>query len=230
MSDGPSPASSTVELKNVVKVYGGNVRALDGVSLEISPGEFVAITGPSGCGKSTMLNLVGALDTPTSGAILVDGRDLRRIRDLNKYRREDVGLVFQLHNLLPEQPVIANIGAVMFGAGLNSHDRRAKALDLLEQVDLQGREYRLPTQLSGGERQRVAVARALANSPRLLLADEPTGSLDSDAAKVVMELFHSLHNSGVTIMLVTHDPTIAASADRTIEMRDGRILGGILTQ
>ncbi len=226
MSDASLPKSNAVDLKDVVKVYEGDVRALDGLNLKIGHGEFVAITGPSGCGKSTMLDLVGALDTATSGAVRVNGRDLRTVGDLSRFRRQDVGLVFQLHNLLAGQPVIANIGSAMFGTGVSARDRRARALALLAQVNLQGRERRFPTQLSGGERQRVANARALANSPKLLLADEPTGSLDSDAAHVVMELFRGLHAEGVTIMLVTHDPAIAASADRIVEMRDGRILEG----
>jgi putative ABC transport system ATP-binding protein len=224
MSDDAPPAANALELRDVVKVYEGGVRALDGVSLEVGHGEFLAITGPSGCGKSTMLGLVAALDTPTSGTILVGGHDLRTIRNLSRFRRQEVGLVFQLHNLLTGQPVIANIGSVMFGTDLAPRDRRARAMDLLAQVDLKGREDRMPTQLSGGERQRVAIARALANSPKLLLADEPTGSLDSDAADTVMKLFQGLRANGVTILLVTHDATIAALADRTVPMRDGRIL------
>ncbi len=228
MSDGAQPAELAVELKNVVKLYGGNVRALDGVDLQIRHGEFVAITGPSGCGKSTMLSILSALDAPTSGTVLVGGRDLSGRKDLSRYRRQEVGLVFQLHNLLPQQPVIANIGVVMFGTGLDVGQRRTRARDLLSQVGLQGREKRMPTELSGGERQRVAIARALANRPRLFLADEPTGSLDSDAATIVLDLFKQVHASGVTIILVTHDPVAAATADRTVEMKDGRIVAGVL--
>jgi ABC-type lipoprotein export system ATPase subunit len=216
-----------VELRDVVKAYDRGFRALDGIDLRIEQGEFVAVTGPSGCGKSTMLHLIAALDTPTSGAVLVDGRDLRTVRDLSAYRRNHVGLVFQLHNLLPSQPVLSNVEVVMFGTHRSAHERRAHALDLLARVDLAGREHRLPSQLSGGERQRVAIARALANGPELLLADEPTGSLDSVSAGHVLALFQSLHADGMTVVLVTHDHGIAAAADRIIEMRDGRIVGGV---
>lgn len=221
---GPRPPA--VELRDVVKAYDQGFRALDGVDLRIERGEFVAISGPSGCGKSTMLHLVAALDAPTSGTVLVDGRDLRAVPDLSAYRRNHVGLVFQLHNLLPHQPVLANVELVMFGTRRNARERRERALDLLARVDLSGREHRLPGQLSGGERQRVAIARALANDPELLLADEPTGSLDSVSAGHVLELFQSVHAGGVTVLLVTHDHAIAAAADRIVEMRDGRIIGG----
>jgi putative ABC transport system ATP-binding protein len=220
------PRPPAVELRDVVKAYDQGFRALDGVDLRIERGEFVAINGPSGCGKSTMLHLVAALDTPTAGAVLVDGSDLRTVADLSAYRRNHVGLVFQLHNLLAHQPVLANVELVMFGTPRNAHERRERALDLLGQVDLAGREHRLPGQLSGGERQRVAIARALANDPELLLADEPTGSLDSVSAGHVLELFQAVHAGGVTVLLVTHDHGIAAAADRIIEMRDGRIVDG----
>jgi len=222
---GPQPP--VVELRQVVKAYDRGFRALDGIDLRIDQGEFVAVTGPSGCGKSTMLHLIAALDTPTSGAVLVDGKDLRSVHDLSAYRRNYVGLVFQLHNLLPNQPVLANVEVVMFGTHRSAHERRARALDLLARVDLAGREHRLPAQLSGGERQRVAIARALANEPKLLLADEPTGSLDSVSARHVLELFQSFHAEGMTVVLVTHDHGIAAAADRIVEMRDGRIIGGV---
>ena len=224
-NDSPS-TSNAVELNGVVKVYPGNVRALNGVDLLIAHGDYVAITGPSGCGKTTMLSLVAALDTPTSGTIAVGGRDLRSIGDLSAYRRQDAGLVFQLHNLIPEQPALANIGVAMFGTGLRADQRQSTASDLLREVGLQGLEQRLPTELSGGERQRVAIARALANSPKLLLADEPTGSLDADAVKLVLKLFQRLHADGMTIILVTHDPEVAASASRIVEMREGRVAEG----
>ncbi len=224
MSDQPSGGGIAVKLSSVVKSFPGNVQALRGVDLEIEQGEFVAITGPSGCGKSTSLNLVGALDTATSGHVCVDGRDLRTLGDLSGYRRQEVGIVFQLHNLISRQTAAANIGAAMFGTNLSVHDRQQRATDLLAKVGLQGRENRLPTELSGGERQRVAIARGLANEPKLLLADEPTGSLDSDAADLVMKLFKQVHSEGMTIMLVTHDPAVAAWAERTVEMKDGRVV------
>jgi putative ABC transport system ATP-binding protein len=177
-----------------------------------------------------MLHLIAALDTPTSGSVLVDGQDLLTIHDLSEYRRNHVGLVFQLHNLLANQPIVANVEVVMFGTRTAAHERRARASELLAQVDLAGREHRLPTQLSGGERQRVAVARALANRPRLLLADEPTGSLDSASAARILALFKQVHGTGVTVVLVTHDLSIAAAADRTIHVRDGKVVEEVPTK
>ncbi len=216
-----------IEVRGVSRVFEGNVRALRSVDLEVRRGEFVAITGPSGCGKSTLLHLVASLDVPTSGTVSVGGLDLSRVRDISRFRREDVGLVFQLHNLLPQQPVVANVEVAMFGGPLRRDARRQRALQLLADVELDGREFRRPTQLSGGERQRVAIARALANDPQFLLADEPTGSLDSVSSKRVVELFQRVHAAGKTIVLVTHDHAVAASADRTIEMQDGKILATV---
>jgi putative ABC transport system ATP-binding protein len=229
MSELASHGAPVIELRDVVKTYEGGVRALDGINLVVSAGDFVAITGPSGCGKSTLLHLVAALDSPTSGTVLVDGHDLNGIRDLSRFRRQQVGLVFQLHNLLPQVPVVANIEVVMFGTHRSARQRRARALDLVEEMDLGGRQERLPTKLSGGERQRVAVARALANEPRLLLADEPTGNLDSESVVRMLEVFRKLHSTGVTILLVTHDNSVARAADRRVFMRDGRIVENALT-
>ncbi len=223
MSERPQQRELAVELRQVVKIYDGNVRALDGVDLAVTSGEFVAITGPSGCGKSTLLHLVAALDTPTSGEVRVDGRDLRAVHDLSRFRRDEVGLVFQLHNLIPQVSVMANVEVAMFGTRRSSRQRRARALELLQEMDLGGREDRLPTKLSGGERQRVAIARALANEPRLLLADEPTGNLDSASVGRMLGVFHRLHLTGVTIVLVTHDHSVAEAAERTVVMSDGRI-------
>jgi ABC-type lipoprotein export system ATPase subunit len=222
-TDEPAPQTiearpDAVELRRVTKSYERGFRALDEIDLRIAQGEFVVVTGPSGCGKSTMLHLIAALDTPTSGSVLVDGQDL------SEYRRNHVGLIFQLHNLLANQPVVANLEVVMFGTRTGARERLARASELLAQVDLAGREHRLPTQLSGGERQRVAVARALANRPRLLLADEPTGSLDSASAARILALFKQVHDTGVTVVLVTHDLSIAAVADRIIHMRDGKVV------
>ncbi|MGC8511147.1 MAG: ABC transporter ATP-binding protein [Acidimicrobiales bacterium] len=216
-----------VELRRVTKSYEGDTRALDEIDLRVDAGEFVAVTGPSGCGKSTMLHLVAALDVPTSGSVLIDGRDLSTWHDLSAYRREHVGLVFQLHNLLANQTLLANVEVVMFGTATSASERRARARDLLAQIDLAGREQRRPTQLSGGERQRVAIARALANHPTLLLADEPTGSLDSVSAAHVLDLFRAVHSTGVTIVLVTHDLTIAGAAERIIHMRDGKVVADV---
>jgi putative ABC transport system ATP-binding protein len=220
---GTSPA---VELVDVHKHFdGGQVHALDGLDLVIGTGEFVAVTGPSGCGKSTMLQLVAALDRPTSGVVRVGGKDLSRAHHLARYRRLQVGLVFQLHDLLPQLSAVQNVEVAMFGTSRSLGERRHRARALLETVDLAGKEHRTPARLSGGERQRVAIARALANNPALLLADEPTGSLDEDSIERVLALFADLRRrrQELTIVIVTHDPAVAASADRTIYMRAGRV-------
>lgn len=213
-----------IRLVGVVKTYeSGRVRALDGVDLDVARGEFLVVTGPSGCGKSTLLHLVAALDEPSAGRVEVNGRDLAEVRDLSRYRREEIGLVFQLHNLLPQLTALENVEIAMIGTRRRPGESRRRALELLEAVDLGGRADRRPTELSGGERQRVAIARALANEPSILLADEPTGSLDSAAARRVIELFHELRDgTGVTVVLVTHDPTIIG--DRVVRMRDGRVV------
>jgi putative ABC transport system ATP-binding protein len=227
MSEPIATDHHAIELHQVVKTYEGDVRALDGVDLAVAAGEFVAITGPSGCGKSTLLHLVAALDVPTSGAVMVGGRDLRSVRDLSRFRRQEVGLVFQLHNLIPQVSVLANIEVAMFGTHRSSRQRRARALELVEEMDLGGRQDRLPTKLSGGERQRVAIARALANEPRLLLADEPTGNLDSESVGRMLGVFDQLHRRGVTILLVTHDQSVARAAERSLVMCDGRMAAGV---
>jgi putative ABC transport system ATP-binding protein len=217
----PAPA---IALDEVVKRYAGGIVGLDHVSLSIKKNEFVALTGPSGCGKSTLLHLVAALDEPTSGTVHVNGQNLAKIRDISHFRRKEVGLVFQLHNLLPRISVLANIEVVMYGTHRNTRERRARALALLGEVDLKGRGERLPTQLSGGERQRVAIARALANEPGVLLADEPTGNLDAESALRIMELFDRVRTMGVTILLVTHDEGLARLADRTARLEAGRLV------
>jgi putative ABC transport system ATP-binding protein len=213
-----------IELNGVVKRYTGGVLALDHLDLAISRSEFVAVSGPSGCGKSTLLHLIAALDRPTSGTVKVNGRDLEKIHDLSYYRRNEVGLVFQLHELLPRISVLANIEIVMYGTRRNSRFRSQRARELLAEVDLEGRGDRLPTQLSGGERQRVAIARALANEPGILLADEPTGNLDTESALRIMELFGRVRQNGVTVLLVTHDEELAAMADRTDRIESGRLV------
>jgi len=201
------------------------VVALDGVDLSVAYGEMVAVTGPSGCGKSTLLHLLAAIDAPTAGTVVVAGHDLARLGDLSAYRREEVGLVFQFHNLLPQLPALLNVELPMLGTHRSAHQRRDRARELLAAVDLEGRERRLPTELSGGERQRVAIARALANDPKILLADEPTGSLDSTSTGRFLELLERLSQAGTTIVMVTHDSEVAAHAHRIIEMRDGRVVG-----
>lgn len=227
MSEAEVDPTPMVETHNVTKMFAdGRVRALDGVDLEVRKGEFVAITGPSGCGKSTLLSLLAALDVATSGTIRVGSYDLQHLRNSNQYRREEVGLVFQFHNLLPRLSAVRNIEIAMMGSHRPRADRSAQALELLADVGLSGLSGRRPPQLSGGERQRVAVARALANDPAVLFADEPTGSLDSSSVDMVLGLFERLRSErGLTIVLVTHDDAVAEAADRTIHMRDGRIVG-----
>jgi putative ABC transport system ATP-binding protein len=216
-----------IEAHDVAKVYDdGMIRALDGLDLTVASGEFVAITGPSGCGKSTLLHLLAALDRPTAGTIRVGDYDLNHLHRNNLFRREEIGLVFQLHNLLPRLSVLGNVQIAMAGSRRPHADRAPYAKKLLGEVDLEHLADRRPPQLSGGERQRVAIARALANDPPILLADEPTGSLDSSSVDVVLGLFQRMrHERGVTIVLVTHDDAVAAVADRTIHMLDGKVAG-----
>jgi putative ABC transport system ATP-binding protein len=215
-----------VDVRGVTRVYPGQVNALAGVDLTVRFGETVSISGPSGCGKSTLLHLLAAIDSPTSGTVTVAGHDLAHLRDPSDYRRYEVGLVFQFHNLLPQLSALANVELPMFGARLSAHQRKSRARELLAEVDLSDCRDRLPTELSGGERQRVAIARALANEPKLLLADEPTGSLDSVSTGRFLELLDRLGSSGMTIVMVTHAPDVAMHADRIIEMRDGIIIDG----
>ncbi len=218
---------AAIEVRGVVKTFeNGRVRALDGLDLTVGRGEFVAIAGPSGCGKSTLLHLLAALDRPDSGSIIVNGQNLAQHRDLSSYRAHEVGLVFQLDNLLPTLSASENVQVPMFEAGLSARQRRARARELLALVDLSNKEHNLPADLSGGERQRVAIARALANDPGILLMDEPTGRLDSASGRRVLDLVERLRaERGLTIVLVTHDRDVAARAERVVRMLDGKIVG-----
>jgi putative ABC transport system ATP-binding protein len=216
-----------VEVREVHKDFDhGVVPALTGISLSVGRGEWVAVNGPSGCGKSTLLHLLAALDVPTSGTVEVFGDDLAHLRSPAQFRRTSVGLVFQLHNLLPQLTATQNVEIAMFGRLRDRAERHERAYRLLADVDLAGRESRPPTRLSGGERQRVAIARALANDPPLLLADEPTGNLDTASVDHVIELVQRLRQARpeLTVIMVTHDPRVADAADRVVHMRDGRIV------
>jgi putative ABC transport system ATP-binding protein len=202
--------AAAVDVRGLRKSF-GDITPLDGLTFHLDPGDFVAVTGPSGSGKSTLLNLVGALDRPDAGEIVVDGHDVTRLADPARYRSEVVGFVFQFHHLLPTLSALENVQLPMLGR----HDRIERARELLAQVGLADRERSRPATLSGGERQRVALARALANEPRLLLADEPTGALDRETGAEIVELLRTLD---ATILLVTNDDAVADKADRRIEL------------
>ena len=208
------------------------VRALDGVSFRIERGGYAAIVGPSGSGKSTLMNILGGLDTPSEGKIVIDGADIGKLDDegLAKFRNNTVGFVFQSFNLLPRLTALENVELPMIYSGTSPGERRKEAKQLLERVGLGERMGHRPTQLSGGQQQRVAIARALAGSPALVLADEPTGALDTNTGKEILALFAQLNKEGATVVLVTHDHDVAAATRRTIEMRDGHIVGDHVNQ
>ena len=220
--------STVIEIENVKKIYYmGQVQvpALNGISLKIDAGEMVAITGPSGSGKSTLMNIIGCLDTPTSGTYVLDGVDVSKLDDdaQAKIRNQKIGFVFQTFNLLPRTSALDNVELPMVYAG--APDRRKRALAALESVGLADRVHHRPNELSGGQQQRVAIARALVNSPSIILADEPTGNLDSKSGAEIMGVFRSLNRErGMTVVLVTHYPTVAAQSQRVIRVRDGVVV------
>ncbi len=215
-----------VETQELTKIYdNGAVHALDQVNLTICAGEFVAVMGPSGSGKSTLLNLLGALDRPTSGVCKVAGQDLKKVKDLDRFRSKTVGFVFQLHNLIPTLTALENVEIPLQEEKMSDAARRDRAARLLDLVGLSDRKHFMPAQLSGGQRQRVAIARALANNPTIILADEPTGNLDSKSTDEIMDLLRDLNrDEGTTFIVVTHNPAVARAADRIVTVRDGRIL------
>lgn len=217
-----------VFLEDVTKVYhvgDQEIRALNGVSLTIEAGEFVAIIGPSGSGKSTLMHLLGCLDTPSSGKMEICGHDVTTANSdqLSTIRNLEIGFVFQSFNLLPRLSVLENVEVPMIYTGAPASARRARARELVERVGLQDRQLNRPTQLSGGQCQRVAIARALVNDPKIVFGDEPTGNLDSSTGQMILAMFRELHESGRTVVLVTHDPKIAAVTHRVIEIKDGKI-------
>ncbi len=216
-----------IELRDIVKIYkmgDQEVRAVDGVSFVVDPGEMVAITGASGSGKTTLMNIIGGLDRPTSGQYFLDGEDVSKLSEnaLARIRNKKIGFVFQNFNLLPRMTALENVEVPLLYAGLRHAKEQAMAA--LERVGLAERAHHEPNQLSGGQRQRVAIARALVTNPTIILADEPTGNLDSRTSIEIMELFTELNAQGVTLIIVTHEPDIAAWCKRIIQMRDGKIL------
>ncbi len=217
-----------IETQDLWKSYtmgSEQIHALSGVSLAIERGEYVAIMGPSGSGKSTLMNLIGCLDTPTRGSYLLNGKQVSQMNDdeLARIRNEEIGFVFQTFNLLPRATALHNVELPLVYAGIPSTDRLKRARASLDKVELGDRMSHRPNQLSGGQRQRVAIARALVNNPSILLADEPTGNLDSKTGEEIMSLFKRLHEAGNTIVLVTHEADIAAHAHRVLHIRDGKI-------
>ena len=222
------PRDAIIVTRNLQREYimgSERVRALQGVDMTIRKNEFVAIMGPSGSGKSTMMNMIGCLDTPSEGEYWLNGYRVSELDDdaLARIRNKEIGFVFQTFNLLPRASALANVELPMVYAGASSKERRTRAEEALRQVGLQDRMHHRPNELSGGQRQRVAIARALVNRPSIILADEPTGNLDSATSVEIMALFESLHKQGQTISLVTHEPDIAAHAKRQIVLRDGKV-------
>ncbi len=225
---GDVPRDAVIVTRDLHREYhmGGEiVRALDGVDITIRRNEFVAIMGPSGSGKSTLMNMIGCLDTPTAGEYWLNGHRVSELGDdaLARIRNKEIGFVFQTFNLLPRATALANVELPMVYAGVGSKERRQRAEEALRQVGLGERMHHKPNELSGGQRQRVAVARALVNRPSIILADEPTGNLDSATSVEIMDLFQTLHDQGQTIILVTHEPDIAEHAKRQIILRDGKV-------
>jgi len=219
------PLIETIDLWKTYRMGDEEIHALRGVSLQIERGEYVAIMGPSGSGKSTLMNLIGCLDTPSKGRYLLNEKEVSQMNDneLARIRNEEIGFVFQTFNLLPRATALHNVELPLVYAGVSKRDRLERAKGALEKVELTSRMHHRPNELSGGQRQRVAIARALVNNPSILLADEPTGNLDSKTGIEIMALFERLHGGGNTIILVTHEADIAAHAHRVVSIRDGEV-------
>ncbi len=225
----------TIDIRNMSKIYqmgSEKVYALRDVSLEIEKNEYVAIMGPSGSGKSTMMNVLGCLDTPTSGSYFLEGHDVSRLKDdqLAEIRNQKIGFVFQTFNLLPRATVFHNVELPMVYSGISSSKRKKMAEEAIERVGLKDRRHHKPSELSGGQRQRVAIARALVNNPSIILADEPTGNLDSTTGDEIMAIFDELHREGNSIVLVTHENEIADHSHRIVRLRDGLVESDVLTK
>src|SRR6185503_3598811 len=218
-------SDAAIRAVDLVKRYpGADITALAGVSIDVARGQFFCIMGPSGSGKSTFLNMIGALDTPTSGDVILNGRALSKEPNLDAVRAKEVGFIFQLHNLLPTLTSIENVEIPMMALGVPRRERRQRAIELLGSVGLSHRLESIATRLSGGERQRVSIARALANRPAVILGDEPTGDVDSKTGEQIMACIHEARrHSGATLVVVTHNPDVAVGADRTLHMKDGRL-------
>jgi len=218
-----------IKLENVVKVYATgeiSLTALKGISMDIKPGEFVSIMGPSGCGKSTLMNILGCLDRMTSGKYILNGKDISGLSDneLAEIRCREIGFVFQSFNLLPRMTILENVELPMVYAGIPRKERRERALAALERVDLSNRIKHRPNEISGGQKQRVAIARAIVNNPSIILADEPTGNLDTKVTREIMKIIQQLNDDGATVLLVTHEPDVAQYSKRIIQMLDGEII------
>lgn len=223
--DGIMDNGNIIEIKNLKKSYeDGTIKALNGIDLEIKKGEFVSLMGPSGSGKSTLLNMIGALDVADDGTIRVAGIDLTQGNDLNEFRSKEIGFVFQMHNLIPNLTIRENVQIPMYESNMSTSQMEDRALELLKAVGLEGRADQIPTKLSGGQRQRVAIARALVNHPSIILADEPTGSLDSKTGDTILKLLRDLHEQeNVTLVMVTHEPYVGNMAERILNVLDGKI-------
>ena len=226
---------SLIEIKDIYKIYNpgeNEVRALDGVSLTVERGEFIAIVGQSGSGKSTLMNMLGLLDVPTSGTYMLDGENVSHMTDdeLSEIRNKQIGFIFQGFNLIPSLTAVGNVELPLVYRGMKKEERRKISVEALERVGLAHRLDHLPKQMSGGQQQRVAIARAVAARPPIILADEPTGNLDSHSGVEVMKILHELHNEGRTIILITHDNDIALEAQRVIRIQDGQVVSDILNK
>lgn len=217
-----------IRIENVIKTYDmgeNSVKALQGVSFTIKQGEFVSIMGPSGSGKSTCMNMIGCLDRPSSGLVEINGKETAKMseKELAELRNKTIGFVFQQYHLLPSMTVLENVMLPLRYQGIEKHIRKEMAIKALEKVELQNRKFHRPHELSGGQKQRVAIARAMVTNPKIILADEPTGALDSETGKQVLDMFRQINATGTTIILVTHDPEIGASTNRCIKIFDGKI-------